>query len=103
MLSSGRVIAQGTVQGLRDQARMPLKLLLTGPDRVLQAVTERLQGQAGAIDPVFERTEPGRIMLRCPREHKMALFAQLGSAGLSDLQVLEPTLEDIYFGLKESA
>ncbi|MEN9473990.1 MAG: Daunorubicin/doxorubicin resistance ATP-binding protein DrrA [Pseudomonadota bacterium] len=103
MLSNGRVIAQGSVQGLRDHARMPLKLVLTGSETVLQAVTANLQGQRDAIDLAFERTEPGRIRLHCPREHKMALLAQLGAAGLSDLQVLEPTLEDIYFGLKESA
>ena len=103
MLSNGRVIAQGAVQGLREQARMPLRLVLTGSDRVLQAVSVSLQSQSGIFDMAFERTEPGRITLRCPREHKMALLAQLGSAGLSDLQVLEPTLEDIYFGLKENA
>lgn len=103
MLSSGRVIAQGTVQGLRDHARMPLRLVLAGSDSVLQAVTASLQSQPGVFDIAFERNEPGRVMLRCPREHKMALLAQLGAASLSDLQVLEPTLEDIYFGLKENA
>ncbi|MBE0587469.1 MAG: ABC transporter ATP-binding protein, partial [Hydrogenophaga sp.] len=43
------------------------------------------------------------LELRCPREHKMRVLAWLGGAGLSDLQIHEPSLEDVYFGLREAA
>ena len=41
--------------------------------------------------------------MRCPREHKMRVLNLLADADLSDLQIQEPTLEDVYFGLKEAA
>ena len=47
--------------------------------------------------------EGRRRVLRCDRAHKMAVLHWLGQAGLADLQVQEPSLEDVYFGLKEAA
>jgi hypothetical protein len=33
----------------------------------------------------------------------MAVLSLLLSAGLQDMQILEPSLEDVYFGLREEA
>ena len=49
------------------------------------------------------RQAPGTLQLHCPREHKMAALQRLAAAGLMDLQVQEPTLEDVYFELRETS
>jgi hypothetical protein len=51
-------------------------------------VTEALGGEAS-------------LSLRCARADKMALLQRLAplTGALQDLQVLEPSLEDLYFGV----
>ena len=49
-----------------------------------------------------QQREPGLLELRCPREHKMRVLTWLANAELSDLQIHEPSLEDVYFGLREA-
>lgn len=103
MLSNGKVCAQGSVQSLRERSRMPLHFVLSGtPDR-LHALD---QGRPAALDGATLDWQPvaaDRRVLRCDRAHKMAVLHWLGQAGLADLQVQEPSLEDVYFGLKEAA
>lgn len=103
MLSNGKVCAQGTVQSLRERSRMPLHFVLTGSPQQLHAIDQaRPDALAGAaLD--WQPVAADRRVLRCDRAHKMAVLHWLGQAGLSDLQVQEPSLEDVYFGLKEAA
>ena len=103
MLSNGRVCAQGSVQSLRERSRMPLNFVLTGSPGQLHALDQcRPDALAGAALDWQPVTADQRV-LRCDRAHKMAVLHWLGQAGLADLQVQEPSLEDVYFGLKEAA
>ncbi|MNT58127.1 hypothetical protein D3C72_1955450 [compost metagenome] len=102
MLSNGRVCAQGTVQALRERSRMPLVFQLRAAPTWLQTLSNDLPGQLAGADVALQQREPDLLELRCPREHKMRVLAWLAGAGLSDLQIHEPSLEDVYFGLREA-
>ncbi|MDP2263117.1 MAG: ABC transporter ATP-binding protein [Hydrogenophaga sp.] len=102
MLSNGRVCAQGSVQALRERSRMPLLFQLHGTPERLQTLARTLPEALAGVDMALQAGEPGRLELRCPREHKMRVLAHLACAGLSDLQIQEPSLEDVYFGLREA-
>ena len=41
------------------------------------------------------------LELQCPREHKMAVLAALAPLGaqVRDVRLIEPSLEDMFFGL----
>ena len=46
------------------------------------------------------RQDAGAVCLDCPRENKMAVLGALASlgAGITDLRVREPSLEDVFLG-----
>ena len=99
ILSAGKIQAVGSVQALREQTQMPLvfELQMAAPDapavaRALEAVT--------ATQP---ETLPTGLRLRCPRTQKMAVLAALAPFGASvqDLKMLEPSLEDVFFGFAD--
>lgn len=103
MLGNGRIRAQGTVQALRERSRMPLVFQLRGEAARLRALATDLPRQLPGTGLEPRHPAPDALELRCPREHKMRVLALLADAGLSDLQIQEPTLEDVYFGLKEAS
>ena len=102
MLHQGRVCAQGTVAQLRERSQLPLVLQMQGePGRLRQLHAELDQAHAGA--PLqWQDLAPGQARLRLPRALKMALLARAAGAGLQDLQLQEPSLEDVYFELREA-
>ena len=87
---------------LRERTRMPLVFQLRAAPTWLQTLATELPGQLAGADIVLQQREPGLLELRCPREHKMRVLAWLANAELSDLQIHEPSLEDVYFGLREA-
>ena len=98
ILASGKLRALGSVQALREQAHMPLAIALTlAPEDVAVALATlaRLPG----ITPTTTRDG---LQLACPREQKIAVLGALAPLGarLLDLQIHEPSLEDLYFGLR---
>ena len=103
MLSNGRIRAQGTVQALREHSGMPLVFQLRGAPARIQSLATRLPEQLPGAGLQPRHHAPDELELRCPREHKMRVLNLLADADLSDLQIQEPTLEDVYFGLKEAA
>ncbi len=106
MLSLGRLCAQGTVAQLRERSRLPLQITARGaPERIAalrQSLPQQLNSGLDARALTLTQPDPATLQLRCPREHKMALLARLLPAELNDLQIQEPTLEDIYFDLRET-
>lgn len=102
MLSNGRVCAQGSVQALRERSRMPLVFQLRAAPTWLQTLATELPGHLAGAEIALQQREPDLLELRCPREHKMRVLAWLVNAELSDLQIHEPSLEDVYFGLREA-
>lgn len=100
MLADGRLAAQGTVQQLRERSALPLRLLVKAAPARLDELPRELAGHDGLR---LEREAPDRLRLELPRPQKMAVLRVLTQAGVADLQLQEPTLEDVYFDLRSAA
>lgn len=99
ILAAGRVQATGSVQELRDQAQLPLRLEIQAAEGRSDAVEQAL-----AHLPLTHRQWHGpQLVARCTRAAKMPLLAAVGALGgaVCDLKVLEPTLEEVFFGFAE--
>ncbi|WP_406626336.1 ABC transporter ATP-binding protein [Acidovorax sp. SDU_ACID1] len=98
ILASGKMQAVGSVQALREQMRMPLSITLALDEGGVPAARQAL----AALPHVACTAAEGGLRLDCPREQKMAVLAALAPLGarLLDLQIQEPSLEDVYFGLR---
>ena len=97
ILAFGKVQAVGSVQGLRERAALPLRLELHSTESGAVVVRSVL-----ASMPVANADWDGhRVVAHFPREAKMALLAAVSGLGSAvvDLQIHEPTLEDVFFGL----
>ncbi|MBS1129274.1 MAG: copper transporter ATP-binding protein [Proteobacteria bacterium] len=99
LMRNGRIQALGTVHALRQGQNLPLTLRVSfrpGDDKLLMTTLASLN-----IGPV--ETIDGIARFACPRQKKMALLAALTAAGPSirDIDVHEPSLEDIFLGYAE--
>jgi len=99
MLSRGRLCAQGSVAALRERSTRPLQLRLTADAAVLDALPQQLAALPG-ID--WQRDAARQASVACPRALKMPLLQRLAAQPLADLAIREPTLEDLYFDLREA-
>ena len=97
MLAGGRLAAHGSVQALRDASGRPLRVELSAPAERLDGVRDALAGQAAVA---LERVGPRALTIRVPRAGKLPLLRQLAAHALDDLQLHEPSLEDLYFDLR---
>jgi Cu-processing system ATP-binding protein len=97
ILAAGRVRAHGSVRALREHMALPLKLELRVAESGLAAVRGAVQALAleGAV------WQGQQLTARCPRDDKMRVLATLAGLGgaVLDLQMHEPSLEDVFFGL----
>ena len=101
MLSGGRLKAQGTVQALRERSAMPLRVLLAGTPAQLDTLPSQLSGLMDRL--ALQREDAQHACLRCPRDLKMPVLQRLAALDLADLSLQEPSLEDVYFELREAA
>ena len=100
MLSNGRLCAQGSVKALRERSAKPLQLRVQAD----AALLDRLPAQLAALPGLgWLRQSAQQASLACPRALKMDLLQRLAVLPLQDLSVQEPTLEDIYFELREAS
>jgi ABC-2 type transport system ATP-binding protein len=99
IIVAGQIVAHGTPDTLggRDRARSDISFALPAgtvftdlPDE-LQAITQRRDGRVH-----IEAAEPAQVL------HTLAEWALAHGAGLSDLAVGRPTLEDIYLRLTDA-
>ncbi|NMM76045.1 ABC transporter ATP-binding protein [Acidovorax sp. SRB_24] len=99
ILSAGKVQALGSVQALREQTQMPLRFELQLDAADAPAVAQALHQATGTV---AEHSATG-LRLSCLREHKMAVLAALAPLGarVRDLQMHEPSLEDVFFGFAD--
>lgn len=106
IMAAGRIQALGTVQSLREQQQAPLHIELSLASQADVLFASQLLDKQGLPGLGFQQSaQDCRLSLSCPREHKMAALAlatQLGSR-LLDLKILEPSLEDLFFGLGDGA
>jgi Cu-processing system ATP-binding protein len=97
ILKTGSVQAVGTVQALRDQVDLPLRLLVRP---VSAPAGERLCRTLGGL----LLGEPGRdgehLVLACQRQVKMAVLNLLAAheGAVADIVIQEPSLEDVFLG-----
>ena len=99
LMRNGSIQALGTVQSLRDAQDLPVTLRVSfragaGDDlrRCLGEQSVELVGIDGGI-----------ARLKCERERKMALLMAITGLGslILDIEVHEPTLEDVFLGYAE--
>jgi Cu-processing system ATP-binding protein len=98
IMVSGKIQAIGSVHALREQLDLPLSIALRGDSMQLTELQNHLKNIAG----VSMDMAAGEATIRCPRPAKMAVLAALAplSQGLVDLHIHEPSLEDLFFGLR---
>ncbi len=89
ILSRGRPVAQGTLADLRAQADLPVTLLLTPRPDAAKALAAACPGARPAAG--------GALVMTVPQAGKLQALAHVTALpGLADLEVLPPSLEDIY-------
>ncbi len=99
IMANGRLQAVGSVAELRAQTDMPLQFLAQVAGTALVAA----QLQVLRLPGVACSSAPGGLRVTAPREQKIAVLAALSSLGaeLRDLQVMEPSLEDVFLGFSD--
>jgi Cu-processing system ATP-binding protein len=96
LMMRGKVQAMGSVRQLREQIQLPVTFVITSYGEEAPSLREAL---ALSGDCTVER-EGDSVLVRCPKEDKMRTLAALSSVlpEGADLQVREPSLEDIFLG-----
>lgn len=99
ILRCGRVQASGSLQALRQDSVLPLRILL----RLSAGGAEQLPAYLPAGLDYSLEPEGEQLLLTCPQQAKMAVLASLANLpGLVlDLQLREPSLEDVFLGYAE--
>ncbi|MDT8853602.1 ABC transporter ATP-binding protein [Paracoccaceae bacterium Fryx2] len=89
ILSQGALVAGGTLADLRRSAALPVTLHVTPRDGALAAV------QAALPEAM---AQGGALTLTCAQDAKLAVLTRITALGglVADLDVLPPSLEDIY-------
>lgn len=102
IMASGRICALGSVAQLRERLDMPLQFDLTLADGAETSLTPGLSAVPGVSTTAIEG---GVLRLHVPRQLKMQVLGVLCAAGpgLRDLRIVEPSLEDLFFGLRHRA
>lgn len=90
ILSRGRLVTQGTLPELRHEAALPVQMLVTPAPGQAAALAEALPGAVTGPD--------GILRLTCAQQDKLALLGRITGLGaaVADLDVIPPSLEDIY-------
>lgn len=99
IMSAGKIQALGSVTQLREQMRMPLILTLrlaSNDVALVQAALTQLSGVSCAVNG-------DQLAVHCPRHRKMEVLAAVSHLGskLIDLNIQEPSLEDVFFGFSD--
>lgn len=106
IMAAGCIQALGTVQGLREQQRAPLRIEL-GLSEVDAVLVRQELGRlwVDGSEGLACRSTPQGLSLTCPRESKMAVLGVVGTLGsrLLDLSLHESSLEDVFFGVGQSS
>jgi Cu-processing system ATP-binding protein len=89
ILGHGQLLAQGNIESLRQQANLPIQLILKG-ENLTRNIPQELQ-------PVVVSDSDTEITLQATLEQKLSLWHQAATiAGVDDFQWQLPTLEDLY-------
>lgn len=102
LMRSGRIQALGTVQALREALHLSVVLHV----RCHGEAQATLSPALGALPADEVEFDGPSARIRCARDRKLelleALLARCG-AGVQDIQIAEPTLEDVFMGYSDAA
>ncbi|PVA11687.1 ABC transporter ATP-binding protein [Pelagivirga sediminicola] len=89
ILSGGKMVAQGTLSDLRREAALPVALHVTAHNGHDSDILAALPGAIRVHDALH---------LNCSQEDKLATLGRITALGgkVADLEVIPPSLEDIY-------
>lgn len=90
ILSGGRLVAEGSLTDLRQQAALPVALRVTSAGDDAAALAEAL--------PEARAGRDGILHLTCRQDQKLPLLSRIAGLGarVADLDLVPPSLEDIY-------
>ena len=89
ILSRGRMMAEGSLADLRHKAALPIIIQVTPAEGQSARLKELLPEAAESPD--------GTLKLDCGQQEKLDTLARLTSMpGIADIDVIPPSLEDIY-------
>ena len=96
ILREGRMVACDALARLRDEAGLPVRLRVTASGERAADLQARIGG---------ERLNGASVEVLCPPSEKMARLAEIAGLGglVADLDVAQPSLEDIYRHYSEGA
>lgn len=96
IMAAGKLRAVGTLQSLREQVHLPIRILATVPS----GAAWQIIGQFEAPGIEIRRPRPDQVEISCAREHKMNIITRLTQLNepVVDLHIHEPSLEDVFFG-----
>lgn len=97
ILSGGRLMAQGTLADLRRDAALPVAISVAPAPGQKDALAAAL--------PAARANGDGRLHLDCAQDDKLAMLARITGLGprVADLEVVPPSLEDIYSHFSQRA
>lgn len=101
LMRNGRIRAAGTVAELRRALELPVRIRLG----IAPGIAETLAGVLASVAGCSLDLEAGRAEIRCPPGARMTVLAALFGSGiaLGELQILEPSLEDVFLGYESGA
>ncbi|MTH61719.1 ABC transporter ATP-binding protein [Paracoccus litorisediminis] len=90
ILSQGRMVAEGTLPELRRAAALPVGISVTPAPGQAENLALALPAAVAASD--------GSLRLTCAQDEKLGILARITALGarVADLEVIPPSLEDIY-------
>ncbi|MFO1423774.1 MAG: ABC transporter ATP-binding protein [Candidatus Competibacteraceae bacterium] len=100
LMRTGKIQALGTVHSLREELNLPLDFELTLRPGAEEALRRVLANQPAASVQFNGMT----VHVCCPRGQKMAMLNILTALDdvLLDLQIREPSLEDVFLGYSDA-
>jgi Cu-processing system ATP-binding protein len=100
LMRLGRLQATGSVQALREELELPVRIRVAVTPGTAERACARL------ISVVGDRVgcNGAEVLVQCERGSKMAVLAALADCGeiVTDVQIREPSLEDVFLGYAEN-
>lgn len=100
LMRLGRLQAVGTVRALREDLRLPIRIRVT----MAPGTADGLMARLAAVADCRFAVNGAEGFIHCARERKMAVLAVVAQSGdaVSDVQIREPSLEDVFLGYTEN-
>lgn len=96
IMAAGKVRAVGTLQSLREHVHLPVRIIVS----LAAANASRLLDECKLMGIDASQRRSDQIEISCTREQKIQMITRLSQLAypVADLQIHEPSLEDVFFG-----